>query len=79
MELLPQQAPQPAEEPSGPKVTHFTFLLTPDTGARMRDGNSHMLLSGSVIYKSSSLVYWHAFEPVVTLSFFQNPETPLWP
>lgn len=55
MELHPQHGPQPAAKPSGPKVTHFTFPLTPNT--EMRDENEHTLLSGSVICNSAILGY----------------------
>lgn len=38
MECIPQHGPNPAGEPSGQKVTHFSLPLTPNKGAEIKDG-----------------------------------------
>lgn len=46
MDQFPQPGRKPAGEPSGCKVTHFTFALTLKTAADVREGSGCMLLLG---------------------------------
>lgn len=79
MEWLPQHGLQPAGEPSGPKVTCFTLLLTPDTWAEKGNVDWNGKLSGFVIcgWKCKSRLLAFLLNLLWICQFF--PEIPIWP
>lgn len=67
MEWLPHHGPQPAGEPSGPKVKHITFLVDPRHRQKWGMGTHRCQALLPVKVQAWFIIL---FEQVVTLSFF---------